>query len=593
MQNWFDSPESIPGIYSSVSTNNDQRTYNIATLLRMYSPIMVPTYLRSRFTTPISILNESPKINIVNQICRHAVNYFGRSFPKPVFLPMGGKEERDMADVSTKFVNGLFYEKSLYKQLRNALLVGTITGTGCIKTIETDNDIYYESILPTEIFLFDEEAEINNVRSLFQIKYIDKGVLSARYPEHKWKIENQSGGISGVYNQQIKVIEAWHLPSHEDANDGKHFIVIEPNLVVLNESYEQQDFPFSFFKYIEPPIGFWGEGLGQILTPYQVKINQLLRNIEANIKLLGNAKIYVDADAGFSMDHFTNDLRGIIVPVRGGKPPTVPIQPLVSSTILDHLQYLYNQAWQASRFNPETQSGQVPTGITSRVALLTVQDMAAEQHILTGKQWEEFVLDIAKKTMDAAVRIKDRTGTIKTIFKSGKKIEEISLNDALLDPKKYKLEIQASSRTRDTVSGRLELAQYLGELGVWGKEQIVESLDVPGIWDDVDEELAESRNIDAYLLSLQKGIKKSPHPKLNLAMAKQRALKAYNRLEYEQADEEVLVLVSQWIDEVDNLQKKMLAEQQVNQPQLPPAPAQNEEELAMQGMVPEQIQPQI
>lgn len=578
MNNWYDDPSQIPGIYNTCSEQDNQRSYNTATLLRMYSPGMVPTYLRSQFRTPISLMGEGPRLNIINQICRHAVNYFGRSFPKPVFLPTGGKQERDAADVSTKFVNGIWYEKNLYKTLRNALLIGTITGTGVIKTIETDNDIYYESILPTELFVFDEEAEINNVRSLFQIQWIDKGILKARFPQHTAAI---SQAHNSVNNNQIRVIEAWHRPSDEEATDGKHYICIDPDVVIVSEEFKQKDFPFSFFNYIEPPLGFWGEGLGQILLPYQIKINQLLKNIEQNIKLLGNVKVYVDSDSGLSVDHFTNDLRGIIIPVRGGRPPTVPIQPVVSPDILSHLNFLMNGAWQAARFSAEQQSGQIPTGITSRVALLTVQDMAAESHILTGKQWEQFILDIAIKTMDAAVRIKERTGKIDTVFVTNKKVEKVSLNDALVDPSKYKLEIQSSSRTRDTVSGRLELAEYLGEIGVWNKEQIVESLDVPGIWDDVDEELAESRNIDSYLLDLQKGIKRSPHPKLNLQLAKMKALKAYNRLEYEGTDEDTLYLVSQWIDEVDALINQMNPQpEQVNPAQVNPAqvdPAQLEQ----------------
>ena len=583
---WYDNPQGIPGIIDSVSENDNQRVYQLATLIRAYSPALVPNYLRSRFVLPISFNTESPKLNVINQICRHATNYFGRSFPKPVFLPMGGTSEKAGAEVSTQFVNGLWYEKDLYSTLRNALLIATITGTGIVKTIETDKDICFESILPTEVFVFDEESEVNNIRSLFQTKFVDKGQLAARFPQYSAQIMGYSNQINQA---QIRVTEAWHLPSDEDATDGRHVMVADPDIVLLDEEYSQNDFPFSFFKYIEPPIGFWGEGLGHILLPYQIKINQLLRNIEQNIKLLGNVKVYVDANSGISMDHLSNDLRGVIVPY-SGKRPEIPIQPVVSPDILQHLQFLLQESWRAARFNQETQSGQIPPGVTSKVALLTVADMAAESHILTGKQWEGFVLDIAKKTMDAAQRIQERTGKIETVFITNKKVERVSLKDALTDEKKYKLEIQSSSRTRDTVSGRLELAQYLGEIGVWGKEQIVESLDVPGVWDDVDTELSETRNIDRILKNLTKGIKTSPHPKLNLQLAKTKGLKYYNKLEYEEADEDQLYLVSQWVDEVDKLiqdaetqeKDKMMALQQEAQ-----AVAQGPATEPAQGLPPE------
>ena len=556
---WYDSPETLPGVVSNLMTSDSQRQYRFAAILRMYEPALVPEYMVNRFTVPISIQSETAKINIINSIIRHAVNYFGRSYPKPVFLPYGGKDVRDRADVSTNFVNGLFYTKDLYSNLRKSLLHAAIGGTGAIKVVEGFDDIYYETVLPTEIQVFKEEAEAGNIRSLFQVKHIDKEILKAQYPEFAPRIE-QAKTADGCPTR-IQVCEGWHLKSGPNEKDGVHQIVISPDIIVVNEEFTSDKFPISFFNYYDPPVGFWGEGLGQLLVPYQVKINQLLRNIEANIKAGGNLKIWLDKDSGISPDQFNNDLRGIML-VGRGNPPRHIVQPLVSAEILNHLDYLINNAWQAARFNPQQGVGQLPTGITSRVALLTVQDMQAEQHLMTGKQFNNHVLEIAELTMDAAKRIYERTGKMETFFKSGKKIEKISLEDALMNEDEFQIEIRASSRTRDSVAGRLELAEYLADRGIWNKEQVLEALDLPGIMDDLDAELAESRNIDAYLRSIEKGEKRPPHAYMNLELAKFKALKKYNQLEYEEASPTVLTLLSQFIQEVDI----KLAEAQPSQP---------------------------
>lgn len=565
---WQNEPTKLPAIVASIQENDSERQYNWAAMLRMYMPVLVPNYLRTKFSTPISLNAEAAKLNIVNSICRHATNYFGRSFPKPVFLPYGGKEIRDQADIATRFVNGLFYQNDLFKEFRQAVLHAAIGGTGVIKVVESFDTISYEAVLPTELFIPEDEAECNNPRSIFQVKYLNKDVVQTMYPEYANQIkaaQPSSMMTAAGYSQQIRVVEGIHLPSGPDAKDGRHIIAIEPDIVVFDEEYTDDEFPYAFFKYFESPVGFWGEGLGQLLLPYQVKVNQLLRNIEANIKAGGNLKIWVNRDSGISEDHLSNDLRGIVL-MGQGAPPQHLVQPLVSPEILNHLNYLINSAWQAARFSPEMGVGKLPTGVTSRVALLTSQDMLAEQHILTGKQLEDTVMQVARKTMAAAKRIYERTGSMETFFKSGKTVEKISLADALMDDDAFRIEVQASARTRDSVSGRLELAEYLADRGIWGKEQVMEALDLPGVFDDIDSELAEIRNIDSYLTAAEQGEYKPPHEYLNLEMAKFRAVKRYNQLEYEMADPDVLQRVSQFIDAVDDLIKKALMQQQPMQP---------------------------
>lgn len=559
---WYQDPQLLPGIVGNILTADHKRQHNFATILRMYEPSMVPKYMLSHFATPISVQGEGSKLNILNEIIRFATNYFGRSFPKPVFVPYGNKTLRDKADAATNFVNGVFYESKLYPEYTQAVLHALIGGTGIVKVIESDTGVQYECVLPTEVMVFDEESVANNLRSLFHVKHIDKGVLQARYPEYATKIATVTT-VDGGYTEQIKIIEGWHLPSAPGADDGKHIIVLEPDIVLVDESYEQDDFPFAFLNYIQSPVGFWGQGLGQILIPYQAKINQLMRNIEANIKAGGNLKIWLQKDSGVSADQITNDLQADVL-VGTGPAPQHLVQPLVSPDILNYLNILINSAWAASRFSQSTARGEKPEGIDSRVALLTLQDQVAESHILAGKQVESFVLQLAKLTMDAATRILERTGNVETFYKAANKLEKISLIDCLMEDGTYRIEVQASSRTRDSVSGRLELAEYLASIGVWGKQQVLEALDVPGIYDDVDAELADSRNIDSYLSDIGKGIKRPPHEYLNLPLALQKAVKHYNLLEYQQADPEILQLLAAWIAEVDMLINKT-AEQQAEQ----------------------------
>ena len=548
MSNWQKDPSQLFSVVSGLANEANSRIYQTAALLRMYEPTMVlNTPLAQLFQTPITYATDAPRLNIYSQIIRHAHNYFARSFPKAVFLPVGAnKTTRDQAESLTQFVDGCFLAGDLQTHARRALLHAVISGTGIIKVIDTGETPTYEWVLPTEIFCLDGETLYGSPQSLYQRKQISREMAKGLWPEVAGKLtfENPANG------DMVTVIEAWSLP--QGKTKGRHAIVLEPNLVVLDEKYKQKRFPFAVYRFIEPAIGYWGIGLGQILSPYQIQINRILKNIEANIHLGGNLKLLIDTASGVSGKHITNDLRGNIVQYTGN-PPKYLTQPLVSPDILQHLDMIISQMWKASRFGENQGVGALPPGINSRVAMLTASDIMAENHSTTGKQWEEFFLDLAELTIDAAKRISEREGDVKVVWKNSNALEQRSLKECLDKDLDYRIEVRASSRIRDSVAGRMELADWLAQSGIWGPQDILEAIDLPSVFGDIELDLAPSKNIDAYLDAIARGEPKAPHPKLDLQLAKTKAMKFINHLEHTGADEESITRVSEWIDEIDRL----------------------------------------
>ena len=89
-----------------------------------------------------------------------------------------------------------------------------------------------------------------------------------------------------TYNtgDMIEVIEAWHIRSSQNSDDGRHVICID-NATLFDEKYEKDYFPFVTLRWTQRMLGFYGQGLAEQLRGIQAEINQLLLNIQEQMNL--------------------------------------------------------------------------------------------------------------------------------------------------------------------------------------------------------------------------------------------------------------------------------------------------------------------
>ncbi|WP_434127598.1 hypothetical protein, partial [Enterococcus faecium] len=70
----------------------------------------------------------------------------------------------------------------------------------------------------------------------------------------------------------VKIVEAWHLPSGYDADDGRRVMVCR-DLVLEDEPWTRLRHPFALLHYSPPVRGWYGHGLVSMLAAPQAKIN--------------------------------------------------------------------------------------------------------------------------------------------------------------------------------------------------------------------------------------------------------------------------------------------------------------------------------
>jgi hypothetical protein len=74
--------------------------------------------------------------------------------------------------------------------------------------------------------------------------------------------------------EMIECVESWHLPSVNDADDGRHVIHMK-NVILEDEQYTYTRFPFVFMTWGDACVGFAGISLAEQLKNIQMEINKL------------------------------------------------------------------------------------------------------------------------------------------------------------------------------------------------------------------------------------------------------------------------------------------------------------------------------
>ena len=100
---------------------------------------------------------------------------------------------------------------------------------GVLKIYSEDEKIHVERVFANEMLWDLDDALYGDPQSLYQVKKVHKTYLLDRFSGFSTQINNL-----GTENQQetpdselIEVVEAWHLPTSPDSDDGRHVICVE------------------------------------------------------------------------------------------------------------------------------------------------------------------------------------------------------------------------------------------------------------------------------------------------------------------------------------------------------------------------------
>lgn len=521
-------------------------------------------------------IDQRLKLNVIQSIIDTIISKVTKESPRVMFLTDGGDfTARQKAKKLNKFVDGQFYAANSYDVGELAALDACVTGTGFTKIFKDNGKVCEERVFPSEILVDDAEAFYGKPRHLYQEKTISKEVLKEIFPEFSRNIEFASNSDNLVVRSdftvdQIKVIEAWHLPSGPEATDGRHTICIDGATVVY-EDYDLDVFPIVPLKWSERLAGFYGQGIAEQAAPIQLEINKTLKTIQMSLHLCGVPHWLKEKGSKIVSAHLDNMIGGIIT--YSGTKPELSVPNPVPVQLIEHLQRLVQFAYEQAGVSMLSAQGKKPAGVDAGVALRELIDIESDRFSVFQKRYEQYYVDKAKLHIELTKLIAEEDPKYSVYYKGKRGLEEIRWSDVDLDSDRYIMQAFPTSFLPKTPAGKFQMVQELVQAGFLQKEDAIKALDFPDIEGTTNLLVSAANEMDWVIEKIiEDNEYTAPEPFQNLEYGMPKMQGAYLHSKMSGVPEDRLEKMRRWMSEADSFSSSGSPKENPMQTASPEAP---------------------
>jgi hypothetical protein len=586
MSHWWEDKESahkkLVPLVGNIREHQNYRHVENLRHLRLYGNFEILGLNSYQYNQPSATrgLDHRVTLNIVQSCVDTAASKIAKNTPRPMFLTSGGSpKQQKKAKMLQKFIDGAFYETRINQTTPLTFLDAGVFGLGGVKVYSRFAKICAERVNVDEILVDDAEGFYGTPRNLYQTKAVSREILLKAYPKHKAAI-NALPRVDGAttypamdFADLVQVNEAWHLPTRDDAKDGRHVICIE-GADLENEVWERSGFPFAWYRWNPKLFGFYAQGLAEQLLGLQVEINKILRIIQVAQHLLSTPAVYVEKGSEVLTSHL-NNMIGRIIKYRGTLPQVIS-HGAINPELYQHLERLYAKAFEIAGISQLSAQSKKPEGLDSGKALREFNDIESERFMQAGKRWEQYHVEISRLFIQEAREIAKKEPEFAVRAKNKRFIEKIKWAEVDVPEDEYIIQTFPTSGLSQTPSGRLKEVQEWLQSGMVDVDTGRELLDFPDL--EAHESVkSASRKLVREVVSkiLEDDEYTSPDQFWDLAYCVSYGTMSYNRAMLDGADNDSLELLTRFIETANSLL-------QASQPAPAPAP----------GGMPELGQPQ-
>jgi hypothetical protein len=463
-------------------------------------------------------------------------------------------------------VQGEWYRGDVYRRSTPVFYDGGVVGLGAMKVWPDPvrRRVRYERVFPGLLDVDEAACQTSEPRTMFQVGYYPAEVLAERFPKSKKAIYNNVGKISLSDTPKepgalkitdiVETGESWHLPSGPDATDGRHVICVD-GADMLDEPWTVERFPFAFFRWAIPLLGFFPQGLVEDQEPMQGQLNKLLRRIQEAMHLYSVPVTFFEEGSINPAD--MKNVPGTMVKVQRGAQmkPHTEMPPSVSGEVFRMVDNLYQKIFEGTGVSMMSAASMKPAGIESGIALRTLQDTETGRHALLAQEWEAFFIQLSHLTVDACKQLDavlEGGYNSRHIVKGG--FEDISWGDIDMDRDAYELQCFPSSYLPHTPAGRMATVEDMLKAGFVERGQALALLDMPDLEQFTSLETAALEDIDRQISDmLVDGKAAAPEPFMDLEMGLARVTSALLRARNDGAPAERQKLLQDWIEQAMEL----------------------------------------
>lgn len=523
------------------------------------------------------------------KVCKNEI------IPMPI-TDGGNYSERKRARNLQKALEGIFDDNRVSELKEDVVRDALVTSIGLGKVFDENDRIKIEFVPAEDIVVDDNEGRYRKPCTMMQTIRMDRYKVLALYGgddeeglfgdkatrrEKILKCKSYSvlgeASLSAVSHDQIRLVEAWRLPSSEGAGDGRHTIAID-GCTLVDEPYECCHFHFAVYRPVPRMRSWWGRSGMYALAPSQKEYETLTAKIQRGNHRLGGSHLIASKGANVEVEDLGNE-EGTLIEVDGDINQIREFNP----TPVNEQTYMYKSSIPADMkdnfgISSFATSSEIPQGLqnASGKALQVVVDEedGRMRPYFTGlDRWH---VDVAQLCICTGRKIVSRGKSYKVKYRGKTGLEQLELSEVLLDEGKYDLKIFASNALARQPGARFQQLNDLLSAQVINIEQFRRLFGLPDL--DAENEL-DTADTDVIDMTLDKIVLKgkylAPQPFDNLQLAKQRAGKFYNLIRLKDGiPEDRLALVQQYIVDIDaeiqSAQASAPAAAPANQPGAPP-----------------------
>lgn len=542
------------------------RNYLSLFLNRNISTELASEYLKSYYQEGFSRV----PFNLVKMNIDMVQNRISKMTPRPKFLPRGGNYSlKKKAELLERWVAAQFRWMDVHVHAQRHFQDVLLYGTGVMKVWREGSKIKTERVYPGEIFVDETEGYYDCVRQLIHRRYVSRKVLQRLFPKHARALEEVGAADEALdefekskFSDQVVVVEAWHLPSeaHEDSEletDGRHVIVVG-DVVLVDEEWEHDDFPFVFTRWSRHPRGFFGIGLAEELTGIHLDVNYTIERINKAIELVATPQVWLESSAQIKANKITN-IPGQIN-YYTGIPPVFQTPQAASPETYQYLQSQIARSLQISRLSENAMTNKIPSGLETGAAVQAWNDIESMGFQLVAQSYERAFVKITEWLIRLGKECYEENPKYSVVAERDKHtIEQVPWKKLDMERDSYVIEVWPVSSLPFHPSGRLDMVEKMINMGMVQPQDARELVNMPDVDGFRTLEKATKDNIAKTLEDmLDEGIYRAPEPWIDIDLAMKMAQTSLNDAQVNDVPEDRITLVSKYLRAVTGMKQRQL-----------------------------------
>jgi hypothetical protein len=233
--------------------------------------------------------------------------------------------------------------------------------------------------------------------------------------------------------------------------------------ILLDEPWEKATFPFVKLSYNPNVVGWFAQGLVEILMPTQMEIYKMLIIASQAIELMGVPRILIDEFSAVLETAFNNNIGSIIKYSgrEGNKPEFVNAQSNPPE-IYEWIKWLIENAFQMSGISAMSAASQKPAGLNSGEAIRSYDDLQTDRFAALAKRYQNVYTELSYLMIDCAKDIAKEEGKYTTVYPNNDGTREVDLPKAAIIRDTYVIQcFEESSLPRDPAGRQAKLSEML------------------------------------------------------------------------------------------------------------------------------------